>query len=168
MKCTNCKKKEATVFYREIVNGKETNWALCPDCAAAMDKEKGASLFSDMSDIFQGGLLGGLFNSVHAPSAAKEEKKCNLCGATFRQLCEEGKAGCPACYLSFREEFAPTLSRLHGSASHRGRVPGALREKKSKEDKIASLERDLKEAIEAEKFEDAAVLRDKLREMRAQ
>lgn len=168
MKCSNCKKKEATVFYREVINGKETSWALCPDCAAAKDKEKGALLFSDMSDLFQGGLLSGLFHAVHAAPSVKEEKKCNLCGITFRQICEEGKAGCPACYSSFREEFAPTLSRLHGGATHRGRVPGALRAKKSKEDRIASLERDLKEAIAAEKFEDAAVLRDKLREMRAQ
>ncbi len=168
MKCTKCKKNEATVYYREIINGKETSWALCPDCAAAKEKENGASLFSDMTDIFGGGLLGGLFRGSHTESPAREEKKCTLCGATFRQLCEEGKAGCPACYLEFREEFAPTLSRLHGSAAHRGRVPEKLRAEKSREEKIAGLEKELKEAIAAEKFEDAVVLRDKLREMRAQ
>lgn len=43
-----------------------------------------------------------------------------------------------------------------------------LRAKKTKEEKIASLEKELKEAIANEKYEDAAVLRDKLRDMRAE
>lgn len=166
MKCTNCNKKEATVFYREIINGKETKYALCPECAAAKEKESGSSFFSDMPDIFSGGLLGSLFSGSNA--RIKEEKKCTLCGASFRQLCEEGKAGCPVCYSVFREEFAPTLSRLHGGASHRGRVPARLRAEKSKEEKIAALEKELKDAVAAEKFEDAALLRDKLRDLRAQ
>lgn len=165
MKCTKCNKKEATVFFREVINGKETRWALCPDCAAAKEKESSA-MFSDISDIFSGGLLGSLFSG--APKKVREEKKCTLCGATFRQLCEEGKAGCPVCYSVFREEFAPTLARLHGTAEHRGRVPHMLRAKKSKEEKIASLEKELKDAIANEKYEDAAVIRDKLRDMRAQ
>lgn len=166
MKCTKCNKKEATVFYREIVNGKETSWALCPDCAAEKEKESGKAVFPEIPDIFAGGLLGSLFSV--APKKSREEKKCTLCGATFRQLCEEGKAGCPACYSVFREEFTPTLTRLHGTATHRGRVPHMLRAKKTKEEKIASLEKELKEAIANEKYEDAAVLRDKLRDMRAE
>ncbi len=165
MKCTRCNAKEATVFYREIVNGKETKYALCSDCAAAMEKESG-SLFADP---FGGNLLGSLFSDIPQKiQPRKEEKKCTLCGATFRQLAENGKVGCPACYTSFREELAPTLKRLHGTAVHRGRVPKKFQAKRTAMEKLASLERDLKKAIETEAYEEAAKLRDEIRALRGQ
>ena len=165
MKCSKCNKKEATVFYREVVNGKETKYALCSDCAADREKEMNDTLFKNFYEPFESGIFGSLFAPISA-SAKKEEKKCTLCGATFRELCEEGKAGCPVCYSVFREEFAPTLTRLHGKVTHRGRVPLKFREKKDREDKILSLEKDLKTAISEERYEDAAALRDRLRELR--
>ncbi len=165
MKCTRCNAKEATVFYREIVNGKETKYALCSDCAAAMEKEN-KSLFADP---FGGNLLGSLFSSVPQKiQPRKEEKKCTLCGATFRQLAESGKVGCPACYTSFREELAPTLKRLHGTAVHRGRAPAKYQAKRSAMEKLASLEQNLKKAIETEAYEEAAKLRDEIRALRGQ
>lgn len=165
MKCTRCNAKEATVFYREVINGKETKYALCSDCASAMEKENG----SFFADPFGGNLLGSLFSGISPKiQPKKEEKKCSLCGATFRQLAESGKVGCPACYASFREELAPTLKRLHGSAVHRGRAPGAFEAKRSATEKLASLESALKQAIEAEEYEEAAKLRDQIRDLRAQ
>ena len=180
MKCTNCKKNEATVFYREVVNGKETKYALCPDCAAELEK-KNVSLFNmlempdmsnmfnfDIPDIFGGGLLGSLFSDALPEKTKHSAKKCTLCGATFDELCSEGKAGCPVCYSVFREELAPTLGRLHGSATHRGRAPSKQRAKKMRENELACLEKQLKKAVSEEKYEDAAVLRDKIRDLRAQ
>ncbi len=165
MKCTKCNAKVATVFYREIINGKETKYALCSDCAAAMEKESG-SLFAYP---LGGNLLGSLFSDIPQKiQSRKEEKKCTLCGATFRQLAENGKVGCPACYASFREELAPTLKRLHGTAVHRGRAPGKYQAKRSAMERLESLERDLKKAIETEAYEEAAKLRDEIRTLRGQ
>ncbi len=165
MKCTKCNAKEATVFYRENINGKETKYALCGDCAAAMEKETG-NLFADP---FGGNLLGSLFSSIpQKTQPRKEEKKCSLCGATFRQLAENGKVGCPTCYVSFREELAPTLKRLHGTAVHRGRTPEKFQAKRSAMEKLASLEKQLKQAIETEAYEEAATLRDQIRALRGQ
>lgn len=165
MKCTRCHAKEATVFYREIINGKETKYALCNDCANEVEKENN----SFFADPLGGNLLGSLFAGV-APKIQqkKAEKKCSLCGATFRQLAENGKVGCPACYTSFREELAPTLKRLHGAAVHRGRAPGKFQAKRSAMEKIAELESALKKAIESEEYEKAAKLRDQIRDLRAQ
>lgn len=164
MKCTKCNQNEATVFYREIVNGKETKHHLCADCAAKLELEN-----SFFTDPFGGDLLGSLFaGTATGKQPRKEEKKCTLCGATFRALAEDGKVGCPACYESFREELAPTLKRLHGAATHRGRMPRRFAEKRSTEDKIAALEKDLRAAIASEAYEDAARLRDAIRDLRAQ
>ena len=163
-----------------MVNGKETKYALCPDCAAELEKKNG-SLFNmlempdmsnmfnfDIPDIFGGGLLGSLFSDALPEKTKHSAKKCTLCGSTFDELCSEGKAGCPVCYSVFREELAPTLGRLHGSATHRGRAPSKQRAKKMRENELACLEKQLKKAVSEEKYEDAAVLRDKIRDLRAQ
>ena len=39
MKCEKCQKNEATVFYRENINGKEAKYHLCPKCASELEKE---------------------------------------------------------------------------------------------------------------------------------
>ncbi len=180
MKCTNCKKNEATVFYREVINGKETKYALCPDCAAEMEKKNGpffskfempdmSHMFDfDFPDVFGGGLLGGLLGGSLPEKTRRNAKRCPKCNATFDEICNEGKAGCPECYEVFKEEFAPTLGRLHGNSVHRGRAPAGLKAEKSRENEVASLEKQLKKAVSDEKYEDAAVLRDRLRELRAQ
>lgn len=165
MKCSKCNKNEATVFYREVINGKETKYNLCPQCAAKTEKEMNKNMFSSFYEPFETSILGSLFTPQHLRAGKREEKKCTLCGATFRELCEGGKAGCPTCYTVFREEFTPTLSRLHGGRSHRGRAPGEFKEKRSRELKAAELEKELKTAIAEERYEDAAVIRDKLKEL---
>lgn len=167
MKCTKCNKNEATVFYREVVNGKETKYALCPDCAAKTEKEMNESIFESFYEPFGTGLLGSLFSGKLPGAERKEEKKCTLCGATFRELCEGGKTGCPTCYSVFREEFVPTLSRLHGSATHSGRAPGRFKKMRDTKTRLAALEKDLKKAIAEERYEDAAALRDQIKEIRA-
>ncbi len=164
MKCTKCNKNEAAVFYREVINGKETKYALCPECAAK--EEKGIFDPINLFEPFEKGLLGSLFTGNSVQAKRREEKKCTLCGATFRELCEDGKAGCPECYRVFREEFIPTLSRLHGKAVHEGRAPGKFKEKKEAETKLKSLENDLKLAVSEERYEDAASIRDRIRELR--
>lgn len=165
MKCTKCQKNEATVFYREVVNGKETKYNLCAACAAEKEKEMNMGFFKGFGEGFDNGLgiLGSLFAPGMPRTEKREEKKCTLCGVTFRELCEAGKAGCPTCYTVFREEFRPTLSRLHGGREHKGRAPGKYREKRSRELKAAELEKELKTAIAEERYEDAAVIRDRIK-----
>ena len=164
MKCSKCNQNEATVFYREIVNGKETQHHLCAACAAKLEMDAGF-----FADPFGGDLLGSLFaGTALKKQPQRKEKKCTLCGAAFRELAEDGKMGCPACYESFRDELVPTLKRLHGAATHRGRTPRRFAEKRSTEDKIAALEKELHAAIAAEAYEDAARLRDEIRSLRAQ
>ena len=58
------------------------------------------------------------------------------------------------------------MQRIHGSVRHRGKVPGGnLPSPAAPAEKGLLLvkRRQLKEAIDAEKFEDAAVLRDEIR-----
>ena len=38
MLCQKCKKNEATVYYKENINGHVTEYNLCPECAAELEK----------------------------------------------------------------------------------------------------------------------------------
>ncbi len=160
MLCTNCKTNHATVFYRETINGKTTEYALCPDCAAKLDLNTSLS-WQSAEDPFS-----SLFGSLLSHSRrAKEEKCCPTCGARFAELTKAGKLGCPACYDAFGEELLPTIRQLHGTASHRGRAPRRFGEKRQRENELARLRVEMKNAIETQAFEKAAELRDQIREI---
>ena len=180
MLCEKCKKNEATVFYRESVNGKERSLALCPECAKeAKNKGEIEDVFEHESffgsgffdDTFAGAdkLFGSLFGMRELPGRTKEKvKKCPLCGSTFSDLVNTGKAGCPECYVTFAEELSPTISRIHGTTSHVGGAPADYKKDREKKEKIRTLEAELKAAVKNEEYERAAKLRDELRAARAE
>lgn len=182
MLCERCKKNEATFYYHENVNGNKKTYRLCRDCAndleksgeiRAADDEKSIfdSFDSFMSDPFgqMNALLSGMFpgsDKKQLSSADKEEKKCPVCGMTFREFARNGMAGCPACYETFAEELKPAISRVHGHSTHSGRVPMRLREKYDTAKRIAELEAERDSAVKAENYERAAEIRDELKKLR--
>ena len=85
---------------------------------------------------------------------------------TEREIRAAGKVGCPECYEAFADFLAPTLRRLHGGAVHRGRKPAKLTEKSKAENEISRLEGELKDCLQREDYEKAAVLRDTIRELK--
>lgn len=164
MICTSCKAKQATVFYKETVNGKTKELALCPECAAKL------GIGAMATGFFEEDPLASFFNSVlvnphRTPSMVREEKRCEKCGMRFSQIAKAGKLGCPACYEAFAEELAPTVRKLHGSVEPRGRAPRRFGEKHRLEKTLGKLKEDLKKAIEKQEFEVAAKLRDEIREL---
>lgn len=173
MLCEKCKKNEATVFYRENVNGKEKKYLLCADCASELEKKGQISLGGDFGfDGFFGDHdpIDSLFSSLFSPAfkltSSANEKHCPLCGSTFSDIVEMGKVGCPECYAEFRDELEPTLRRIHGKSSHSGRAPAKLKEKLERKKEIFSLENEMKEAVKNQEFERAAELRDKLKALK--
>lgn len=167
MICQNCGKNTATTHIKTLVNGMLTEYDLCTECA----KEKGyTNFFEDMSLDF-GNLMGGFIGSQPIRTSAL---RCKKCGASFAEISESGKIGCAECYTVFRDRLMPTINRIHGTAKHKGKIPGtsALRiiEPTGKiaviTPKPIELKRaELKAAIESQDFEQAAVLRDEIREM---
>lgn len=180
MLCERCGKKEATFYYKENMNGTVKTYKLCADCAAEMQKSGeiqsgfGENPFSKMldflggDDFFSGGdsLFGKLIGTPQ--KTVERSKTCPLCGSTFGDFVNSGKAGCPMCYETFENELLPSIQRIHGRTAHTGQAPARFRVENEKKQKIAAMEKELKEAIAAEQYEKAAELRDSLREIRGQ
>ncbi len=169
MLCEKCKKKEATVFYEETINGKSRSYSLCGDCAEEMKQSGelnmgqsfgsffGASPFGTLPDSFFGGLFG-------LPEGTRTSKKvCPLCHASFESFRRSGKAGCPSCYDTFSAELENTLRSIHGNVKHIGRAPAKFKKQQEEKSRLEELRADLKRAIAQENFESAAKLRDEIR-----
>ena len=173
MLCERCKKNEATVHYREIMNGKEKKYLLCADCAKELEKSGEISFsapkfFGDAETGMFNSMFGSLFAPARGERTLSEAKRCPLCGAAFGDLVKEGKVGCAKCYDTFSTELERTISGIHGQSSHARKSPAKLRDKLDVRQKIRALERELKEAIRDERYERAAELRDELNSLRAQ
>ena len=54
--------------------------------------------------------------------------------------------------------------RMHGTAEHVGKVPASAGEEAQRQGRLARLRRDLKRAVDQEDFEQAAALRDHIRQ----
>ena len=160
MKCEKCNEREATVLYKQTVNGVSTAAHLCAECAAKAQSEAGFSAhFPFGSDLF-----GNLFG-ISAPTIAPAGKKCEGCGATFADVRRAGKVCCAKCYETFAAELAPSIHSLYGKSVHIGRAPAKKAAARDKQNRLAKLKNDLRAAIEAENFEEAAKLRDEIRNM---
>ncbi|MCK4244446.1 MAG: UvrB/UvrC motif-containing protein [Candidatus Omnitrophica bacterium] len=157
MLCEECGNQEASFHYTEIVNGVTTGLHLCEECA----KKRGFILSSTFS---LADLLGGLLEPEHLPSL-KPDLRCKNCGFTYSNFKETGFLGCSQCYSFFHKPLEPLLKKIHGSSKHIGKFPKKKREeKKEKVSDIQLLREKLKEAIAKEEFEEAARLRDKIKE----
>ena len=155
MLCTRCKKRPATVFYKQTVNGVSEESALCEKCASEMQI---GNFFDNDLNFF-----GSLFDK--RPARTSEQRVCDLCGSTFEQIAEDGKVGCARCYEIFADRLLPSIERIHGNSHHVGRHPVRDREADERADALAEKKKQLSEAIEKEDFESAAKLRDEIKEM---
>jgi protein arginine kinase activator len=158
MLCDICGKNEATVHLTEIINGKVTELHLCEECA----REKGAQMEQHFGIA---DLLAGLAD-LSAGLEIKEELvlKCENCGMTYQDFKRIGRFGCSQCYEAFRKYVPSLLKRIHGSAKYVGEAPKSKQYEEVK-DELQELKRKLKEAIEREEYEEAAKIRDRIREL---
>lgn len=158
MLCEECEKQEASFHYTEIVNGVTTEFHLCGDCA-----RKRGFIFPSTFSI--GDLLGGLLEPEHLLSV-ETGLKCKNCGFSYSNFKETGLLGCSQCYSFFHEALEPLLKKIHGSTKHIGKFPEKKKKEKRKEvPDIELLRKELKEAVTKEEFEEAARLRDKIKEI---
>ncbi|VTR98487.1 UvrB/UvrC motif-containing protein [Tuwongella immobilis] len=100
----------------------------------------------------------------HEEALALNERQCDHCGIKFVDFRNTGRLGCPHDYEAFQSELVPLLESIHGTAQHTGKKPKRLPETRSLLSELARLRKQLAEAIEQERYETAAQLRDAIRQ----
>jgi protein arginine kinase activator len=84
---------------------------------------------------------------------------------TYEEFQKTGKLGCAHCYEEFRDQLKPLLLRIHGRSQHAGRMPALNAKDQEKKELIATLRARMEQAVSEENFEEAAQLRDRLRQL---
>lgn len=174
MLCQNCNENEATVRYTEIINGEKREVMLCDKCSRELGiGNMNFNMPIDFSSFF-GDLLEEYEDNNFMPLlTTNKQLKCNNCNMTFDEFMEQGKFGCEECYDAFSPKIDSILKRIQGSNRYAGRKLVSNSEHKikfeekpkKKETEKEKLQRELKEAIEKENYEEAAKIRDKIKEL---
>lgn len=173
MNCENCGKNYANVKYTEIVNGNKREMYLCEECSKILGIES-FNIPIDFSSFLEDFFIG--FDDETLFPELTKELKCRRCNSSFEDFTKTGRFGCEECYTTFEEKIDSLLKNLQGANRHIGRI-GKINEKnvnyqekwvqseKEKEElsEIVQLKMELKQAIKEEKYEEAAILRDKIK-----
>ena len=160
----HCKQRHANVTVTQVQHGQQVERHYCEVCATQFHpfqfevSEEPASLQH---------LLTNWFNFVpitkkETPASTVKTKACPTCGFKYLQFLKQGKFGCGDCYRTFSEQLPQLLEKIQAGTKHVGYVEDAPSKEKI-EQQIQELRTAIQQAIEEERYEDAAQLRDDIR-----
>jgi protein arginine kinase activator len=161
MKCQFCD-NPATVHLTKIVNKKKREVRLCEACARKRNLLP-APPQAGAPAIDLKALLGLLVGPLQPGGADPGSLTCPTCGLQYAEFRAEGRLGCPADYDAFRPLLEPLLERIHRSLGHAGKVPVAVR-RHLRDAELDDLRRRMQAAVADERYEEAARLRDLIRQ----
>ncbi len=163
MQCQSCGLRPATVHVTRIVQGQVEQAHLCAQCA----QESGEiDMLANPAALLQSLLAN--FAGQGQTLQTEKETRCPSCGFRFSEFRETGRLGCPSCYTHFRAELEPLLRRLHGTTEHRGKLPLRRGGAFERDRKLQTLRRDLQQAVAREEYEQAARLRDEIKQFESE
>ncbi len=162
MLCEECGKYEATVHIQTIApDGSTATRSLCQRCVNKMRMMPGVHAL----DI--GEFLGALFERIHQSKLEKDsdrfEATCPMCGLSYADYKKDQRLGCAECYKAFREPIEEALVKRNDSAIYVGRAPGGEQQLNGDIYQIKKLREEMQRAVNEEKFETAAAIRDEIR-----
>lgn len=164
--CDECGIRPATIRLMSIAEGEKIVRNLCAHCLADVKKT--------LPDLDLSGLDGVLASLIAATKKMGISSQpeiniiCEHCGTTYEQFQKIGLLGCAGCYQAFHDELAALLGRIHGRTQHVGRRPGAHPAEVGQRVSVHALRQQLRRAIAEEDYEQAAVLRDRIKGLQAQ
>jgi protein arginine kinase activator len=156
MKCQKCT-KAATLHITEVLADDQfEELHLCEECAQKYLYEPQVKKPSSPK---------GMPAEESDEAGALNQKQCGVCGIRFVEFRNSGRLGCPHDYDEFKAELTPLLESIHGESRHAGKTPRRLPEVKHAQAELASLRKQLQQAVTQEAYEDAARLRDRIRQL---
>ena len=162
MKCQNCDATDATIHFKEVKNDQVREMHLCESCA----REKGFHRWSSRGSSPSASQFIWMAENLYperGQASARSSARAAGCGTASSR--RSGRLGCPDCYNAFGRHLKQVLRRVHGSVRHSGKVPGHPDESSERRTLLQKLREELERAVEREEYEQAARLRDRIREI---
>ena len=156
MKCQRCP-KQATLHITEVLGGDRYEEVhLCEDCAKKYlvepQKKAAAGKAAGAEEI----------EEVEPPVAGPA---CETCGLSYLEFRNQGRFGCPHDYDAFKGELLPLLESIHGDVRHVGKAPRRLPRSQGAVVELTALRRRLHQLVTDENYEEAARVRDRIKEL---
>lgn len=172
MLCQICRKKRSSGHIVQIAFGRKyIDLYVCEDCAKALLENAGINL--DEAEAFSfGDFLKFFFSTMELDSS--DAQTCPVCGSSFSDFQRKSLLGCSNCYNVFKAKLEPIIINYQGSNKHIGKgshykeETPILKENKPKKEpqpELETLKKELKKAINEERYEDAATIRDKIKSL---
>lgn len=150
--CEVCRVNTATIHLTQIQNGETLTRHICEDCA----EEEGVPF---------GHQGRGEDSEFGIPTDIENEPIiCFRCGTTEDQLAASGEVGCAKCFEVFRE-FLDERSSYHTAFRRYDGKKYRNAGSRSFQSELDTLRRELGTAIAEQRFEAAAVFRDRILEL---
>lgn len=159
VRCQRCP-KPATLHLTEILGVKQIEeMHFCEECA--------------QKHLYEPGIAGEKLPAPKPVEASAEHDdleelnriECPQCGIKFKDFRSTGRLGCPHDYEVFKKELVPLLENIHGEVRHQGKSPRRKYPQNTTTSKLGALRRQLHSAIGKEDYEQAAHLRDSIRQL---
>lgn len=181
MLCSICHKNPATIHIQEIAGSKKKTLHLCQECAEKKMQEDSSFQALNLAEVLYN--ISSQFNGEQ-----KEEKNignddehtglfCPSCGWDYAGFRKTGRLGCPNCYTVFYDILKSAIGAMHRGTTHTGKFPneftgelpaeGAINLSVLKNE-LEKLQTSLNQAVANEEYERAAILRDKISDLKQQ
>lgn len=137
-----CNKAKNVLIQKLDYSGSVSEYECCGECVDNINSPFASNLLHNL----------GVLNLMQLQQTAT----CT-CGASLQEIKVKG-IGCPQCYITFKEDLEALILRLQaGTTEHKGKTP----QPKDTE----SLKREMKKAVQEERYEDAAKYRDRIKSL---
>lgn len=171
-KCQVCG-AQATHKFTKLVGGKVEEVYYCKEHADQNNNYFPKS--QDMQSVINAMLKNLLENKEEGAVSVSDSQQetvedtsetCPSCGLHFSEYRKTLLLGCSNCYDAFQVKLTPELKRYHGAINHKGRMPGSMTDdEENKLQVLVELRKRMDDSITREDFQEAARLRDQIRDL---
>ena len=153
----------ATIRYAEVVDGDVVDQHLCKECLdQKQNSVRGGFEFTKPAPFNRGHK-----DSEVGTTSLHRTLGCSSCNTNLQSVLASKQVGCSQCYDSFTIQIDKILEGMHDSLTHTGKIPRQDNLRAKARADLQTKRSLLKTSLTAERYEEAAILRDEIKKLEA-
>ena len=157
MKCDICGRKDPEINIQQVIGKNTRDIHICRKCAC----EKGIIDNDDGIEFSLSRLINYYLDRDHH----KDHFTCEVCGNTLEDIRKNKRILCENCAVEFRKYISGLLAPGERTRPYHGRFPKKMHIVKDLFIDLEILKKDLDKAVQAEEYEIAAGIRDRIKQL---